>query len=93
MKTYIKFLIYTFLKSFINIFLIMLSLVFILNILKEIEFFSGVDTNMIFPIYLSLMSSPSIIFEMFPFIFLISTQFFLLNCSIIMKFIFLNTLD
>ena len=79
MKTYIKFLIYTFLKSFINIFLIMLSLVFILNILKEIEFFSGVDTNMIFPIYLSLMSSPSIIFEMFPFIFLISTQFFFIK--------------
>jgi lipopolysaccharide export system permease protein len=79
MKTYIKFLIYTFLKSFINIFLIMLSLVFILNILKEIEFFSGVNTNMIFPIYLSLMSSPSIIFEMFPFIFLISTQFFFIK--------------
>ena len=57
----------------------MLSLVFILNILKEIEFFSGVDTNMIFPIYLSLMSSPSIIFEMFPFIFLISTQFFFIK--------------
>ncbi len=79
MKTYIKFLIYTFLKSFINIFLIMLSLVFILNILKEIEFLSDTNTNMIFPIYLSLMSAPSIIFEMFPFIFLISTQFFFIK--------------
>ena len=79
MNTYIKFLITIFLKSFFNIFLIMMSLVFILNILKEIEFFSDKDVNTIYPIYLSLMSSPSIIFEMFPFIFLIATQFFFIK--------------
>ena len=32
-----------------------------------------------YPIYLSLMGSPSIIFDMFPFIFLITTQFFFLK--------------
>ncbi len=79
MSTYIKFLVTTFLKSFLNIFLILMSLVFILNILKEIEFFSDKNVNTIYPIYLSLMSSPSIIFEMFPFIFLISTQFFFIK--------------
>jgi lipopolysaccharide export system permease protein len=57
----------------------MISLVFILNILKEIEFFSNKEVNSLYPIYLSLMSSPSIIFEMFPFIFLITTQFFFLK--------------
>ena len=57
----------------------MTSLVFILNILKEIEFFNDKDLNSLYPIYLSLMSSPSIIFEMFPFIFLISTQFFFIK--------------
>jgi lipopolysaccharide export system permease protein len=57
----------------------MISLVFILNILKEIEFFSDKDLNSLYPIYLSIMSSPSIVFEMFPFIFLISTQFFFLK--------------
>jgi lipopolysaccharide export system permease protein len=57
----------------------MISLVFILNILKEIEFLSNKEVNSLYPIYLSLMSSPSIIFEMFPFIFLISTQFFFLK--------------
>ena len=81
MKTYIKFLIYSFSKSFVNIFLIMLSLVIILNILKEIEFFSNTEVNMLFPLYLSLMSAPSVIFEMFPFIFLISTQFFFIKLS------------
>ena len=79
MKTYIKFIINSYLKSFLNIFLIMLSLVFILNILKEIEFFSSYEVSSIYPIYLSLMSTPTIIFEMFPFIFLISTLFFFIN--------------
>tara|TARA_Y100000591_G_C21797927_1_gene680433 strand:+ start:280 stop:1275 length:996 start_codon:yes stop_codon:yes gene_type:complete len=53
--------------------------VFILNILKEIEFFNNTDAGPYYPMYLSLLSSPSIIFEMFPFIFLISTQFFFIK--------------
>ena len=79
MKTYTKFLLNGFIKSFLNVFFIMISLVFILNILQEIEFLSNQQVSSIYPIYLSLMSSPSIIFEMFPFIFLISTQFFFLK--------------
>ena len=65
MKTYTKFLLYGFVKSFFNVFLIMISLVFILNILKEIEFFTDKDVSSLYPIYLSLMNSPSIVFEMF----------------------------
>ena len=79
MKTYTKFLIYGYLKSFLNIFAVMISLVVILSILKEIEFFNNKEVNSLYPIYLSLMNSPSIIFEMFPFIFLIATQFFFLK--------------
>ena len=79
MKTYIQFLIATYLKSFINIFLIMLSLVFILNILQEIEFFNNQTVSPFYPVYLSLLNTPSVIFEMFPFIFLISTQFFFIK--------------
>ena len=79
MKTYTKFLVNRLIKSFFNVFLVMISLVFILNILKEIEFLSNKEVNSLYPIYLSLMNSPSIIFEMFPFIFLISTQFFFLK--------------
>ena len=79
MKTYVQFIILTYLKSFINIFLIMLSLVFILNILQEIEFFSNQTVSPFYPVYLSLLNTPSVIFEMFPFIFLISTQFFFIK--------------
>ena len=69
MKTYTKFLIKGFIKSFFNVFIVMISLVFILNILKEIEFLNNKEVNSLYPIYLSLMSSPSIVFEIFPFIF------------------------
>ncbi len=79
MKTYIKFLLQTFLRSFLYVFLVILSLVFILNILSEIEFFREIETKPIFPLYLSLLNSPSLIFDMFPFIFLISTQVFFIN--------------
>ena len=79
MKTYTKFLIIEFLKSFLNVLFVMLILIFILNILKEIEFLNNKEVNSLYPIYLSLMNSPSIVFEMFPFIFLITTQFFFLK--------------
>ena len=79
MKTYIQFISFSFIKSFLNIFLIMLSLVFILNILQEIEFFNNKNVSSIYPVYLSLMNTPSIIFEMLPFIFLISAQFFFIK--------------
>ena len=57
----------------------MFSLIFILNLLSEIEFFREMDANSYFPIYLSLLNSPTLIFEMFPFIFLISTQLFFIT--------------
>jgi len=78
-KTYTKFLINGFIKSFLNVFFVMICLVLILNILKEIEFFSNKEVNSLYPVYLSIINSPSIIFEMFPFIFLIATQFFFLK--------------
>ena len=74
MKVYIKFLIKTFLNSFLYVSAVMLSLVFILNILTEIEFFKDFDANALLPLYTSLLNSPDLLFEMFPFIFLLSTQ-------------------
>ena len=79
MKTYIKFLCYIFLRSFFYVFLVMLSLVFILNVLSELEFFKDIDIGIDFTLLLSLLNSPSMIFEMFPFIFLLTTQFFFIK--------------
>ena len=79
MKTYIKFLSLIFFKSFFYVTLIMLSLVFILNMLTELEFFKEIDIGIDFTLLLSLLNSPSMVFEMFPFIFLISTQLFFIK--------------
>ena len=79
MKTYIKFLCKTFLNSFLYVLLIMTSLIFILNLLSELEFFKDIEANNLLPIYLSILNAPTLIFELFPFIFLISTQLFFIT--------------
>ena len=79
MKTYIKFLSKIYLNSFLYVTLIMFSLIFILNLLSELDFFKDINVSSYFPIYLSLLNSPTLIFEMFPFIFLISTQLFFIT--------------
>ena len=79
MKVYINYLIKNFVSSIIFVFLILISLIFILNILGEIEFFKNIEVKQYYPIALAAINTPSLIFEMFPFIFLISTQIFFLN--------------
>ena len=79
MKTYIKFLSKIYLNSFFYVMIIMFSLIFILNLLSELDFFKNENVSNLFPVYLSLLNSPTLIFEMFPFIFLISTQLFFIT--------------
>jgi len=79
MKTYSIFILNIFLRSFIYVFLVMFSLVIILNILTELEFFRNINVKFYFPIYISVLNAPSLIFEMFPFIFLIGTQLFFIS--------------
>jgi lipopolysaccharide export system permease protein len=79
MKIYIKFFTYLFLKSFFYVLSVMFSLVFILNLLTELEFFKSIVVSIYFPLFLSFLNSPNMIFEMFPFIFFISTQLFFIK--------------
>ena len=76
MNIYTKFLIRTYLSSLLNVFFIFFCLIYVLNLLTELEFFKQTDVDSFFPLYLSLINTPMFVFEMFPFIFLISTQFF-----------------
>ena len=79
MQTYMKFIIQVYLKAFIYVFLTMFALIFVLNILGELDFFSNIEATIFLPIYLSFINSPSLIFEMMPFIFLLTTQLFFIN--------------
>ncbi len=79
MNTYIKFILHVFLKSFLNLFFIMFSLIFILNLLSELDFFKTIEVDTYFTLYLAFLNSPSLVFEMLPFVFLLCTQFFFIN--------------
>tara|TARA_B100000787_G_scaffold166457_1_gene151729 strand:+ start:1932 stop:3005 length:1074 start_codon:yes stop_codon:yes gene_type:complete len=79
MKTYIKFLLNIFFSSFIKIFFIFFAIILITGIVEEIEFFKGLDEHFLYPMLLSLLNTPSIIFEILPFIFLITTQLFFIK--------------
>ncbi len=79
-KIYAKHLYSTFFHRFILITLIFSSLIFVLNILEELKFFNDHDNIGIgYPILLTILNLPSILFEIFPFIILISTQFFFIK--------------
>jgi len=74
-KIYQKLIISTFLKIMLIISLIFFSLIFILNIFEEVNFFKEIDNNPFKPILLTFLNTPYILYEIFPFIVLISTQF------------------
>ncbi len=79
MRVYIKFISSIFLKSLFFVFFIMTSLVFLLNLLSEFEFFKDENVEISFPFFLSLLNTPTQIFEMFPFIMLITIQLFFIK--------------
>ena len=76
MKTYVKFLINLFNNSFFKVFTIFFTIIFILNIFEQVEFFKDANLNFSYLIFLSFLNTPSILFDILPFIFLITTQLF-----------------
>ena len=73
---YQKNLISTFVKSLMKIILIFFSLIMILNIFEEISYFKNENVDIFVPIFLTLLNAPSILFDILPFVFLISTLYF-----------------
>jgi lipopolysaccharide export system permease protein len=79
MKTYIKFLINLFNISFFKVSIVFFTIIFITNILEQIEFFKDNDLSFLYIIFLSFLNTPSALFDIFPFIFLLSTQIFFIQ--------------
>tara|TARA_B110000483_G_scaffold240839_1_gene322378 strand:+ start:1959 stop:3032 length:1074 start_codon:yes stop_codon:yes gene_type:complete len=79
MKTYIKYLLKLYSFSFLKVFFIFFGIILILNILDQSNFFKDLKVHFLFPVLLSFLNTPSTIFEILPFIFLISTQFFFIK--------------
>ena len=78
-KIYQQYLIKSLLKNIFLISCLFLILSFLLNILEEIKFFKNLDLGISYSFLLTFLNVPSILYEIFPFIFLISTQMFFVN--------------
>ena len=76
---YKKNIIYTFLKNIFSVSVVFFSLVIIMNIFEEMSFFKDIDISFIMPIFLTILNAPSVLFEIFPFIFLIGTMNFFIE--------------
>ena len=74
-KTYQIYLSKVFTSTLLKTFIVFVSLAFILNIFEEINFFKELKVSLTLPIFLTFLNIPSIIFDIFPFIFLITAQF------------------
>ncbi len=78
-KTYQKYILKKFLGSIFIISGIFYGLVLILNLFEEINYVKNLNEDFSLPFFLNFINSPSILYEIFPFIFLIASQFFFLN--------------
>tara|TARA_Y200000002_G_C22611001_1_gene633807 strand:+ start:5 stop:1081 length:1077 start_codon:yes stop_codon:yes gene_type:complete len=79
--TYKKYILREFIKSLIKILGVFFFLIVISNLFEELSFVEKLNLNPVYPLYLSVLNAPSIVFDILPFIFLISAQFFFINLA------------
>ena len=76
---YKYYLLKKFLKKILSISGVFFILVMIINLIEEANFLQNSQTSFFTPILLTVLNGPSLLYEMFPFIFLLSTQFFFIE--------------
>ena len=74
-----KYLAKEFIKVVISMFLVFSCLGFIMNLFEEINFFKDIDIGIYLPILLSIIIIPSLLYNMLPFIILLSGVWFFLK--------------
>jgi len=74
-----KYLAIEFIKISANAILVFFCLGFIMNLFEEINFFKDIDVGIDLPVLLSVIIVPSLLYNMFPFIILISGIWFFLK--------------
>tara|TARA_Y100000590_G_scaffold458334_1_gene612841 strand:+ start:212 stop:1291 length:1080 start_codon:yes stop_codon:yes gene_type:complete len=79
LNTYKKYILSLFTKTLVEVILIFFSLILIINLFEEINFLKDENVGGFYPVFLSLLNAPSIVFDILPFIFLISTLLFFIK--------------
>ena len=78
-KQYESYLTKLLLKNILIVIIVFIFLSFFLNIFEEIKYFENKDVEIYYPIILTTLNIPSIVFEILPFIFLLGVMFFFIN--------------
>ena len=78
-QNYKKYIYKKFLICFAKVMFVFSSVIVVMNLLEEINFFKEGENLIFLPILLTLLNMPSVLFDIFPFIFLISTLFFFIE--------------
>ena len=79
LKRYENYLSKLFLKNILITLIVFIFLSFFLNIFEEIRYFEDKESELYYPVILTILNIPSIIFEILPFIFLLGVMFFFIN--------------
>ncbi len=79
LKQYENYLTKLFLKNIFIILVVFIFLSFFLNIFEEIKYFENKGNDLYYPVVLTILNIPSIIFEILPFIFLLGVMFFFIS--------------
>ena len=79
LSVYTKYIIKKFLKSLAVVTLIFSIIILIMNLFEEVSFFKDTEDSILLPVFLTLINLPSLLFEILPFIFLITAIYFLNN--------------
>ncbi len=78
-KQYESYLTKLLLKNILIVIIVFIFLSFFLNIFEEIKYFENKDVEIYYPIILTTLNIPSIVFEILPFIFLLGVMFFFIS--------------
>jgi len=78
-KTHQIYLSKKFLNKLFKVILIFVCIIFIMNLFEEINFFKDTNDGLYYALLLNVLNAPTILINIFPFIFLISAQFLLIN--------------
>jgi len=79
LKIYKTYILKSYLYYFLIVSLVFALLTFFLTILEEITFFEKYNVGIFYPIMLTFLNTPSVLFDIFPFIFLIASQLFFIK--------------
>ena len=81
LKTYQKYLLKKFYQNIFKVSFVFLLLGLIMSVLEELKFFSDQDINYHIPLLLIFLNLPNLIYQLFPFIVLLSIMFLFVDLN------------